>query len=243
MIEEKLNYKAWQFKSLPKRILIIRLQAMGDVAITLPYVHSLKEKLLGITKLDFLTRNEVKDVSGSVKLYDWIYSIGGGRNTMLQLFCLLFLLPKLKINNYDIVIDLQRNKLSRLVRKFIDPVAWSEIERFSETSAGDKYQKGIEAIGLGSIKLNTGLRLKKPDAGRIKLINAGWNSSKKLLVLNPAGAFSTRNWQIDNYINYAELWKSNFPDTQFLILGLKTISEKALFLKKIQLCNGWKFFL
>ena len=233
MIEEKLNYKSWQFKSLPKRILIIRLQAMGDVAITLPYVQSLREKLPAITKLDFLTRNEVKDIPGSVKLYDWIYSIGGGRNTLLQLFCLLFLLPKLKINNYDIVIDLQRNKLSRLARKFIDPVAWSEIERFSETSAGNKYQKGIEAVGLGSIKLNTGLQLKKPEAGRIKLINAGWNSSKKLVVLNPAGAFSTRNWQIDNYVKYAELWKTNFPETQFLLLGLKTISEKALFLKKI----------
>ena len=233
MIEEKLNYKSWQFKSLPKRILVIRLQAMGDVAITLPYVQSLKEKLSAITKLDFLTRNEVKEIPGSVKLYDWIYSIGGGRNTMLQLFCLSFLLPKLKINNYDIVIDLQRNRLSRLVRKFIDPVAWSEIERFSETSAGDKYQKGIEAVGLGSIKLNTGLQLKKPDAGRINLLNAGWNSSKKIVVLNPAGAFNTRNWQIDNYVKYAELWKTIFPDTQFLILGLKTISEKALFLKKI----------
>ncbi|MCH8170989.1 MAG: hypothetical protein IIB07_07660, partial [Bacteroidetes bacterium] len=187
MIEEKLNYKSWQFKSLPKRILIIRLQAMGDVAITLPYVQSLKERLSAITKLDLLTRNEVKEIPGSVKLYDWIYSIGGGRNTLLQLFCLLFLLPKLKINNYDIVIDLQRNRLSRFVRKFIDPVAWSEIERFSETSAGDKYQKGIEAVGLGSIKLNTGLQLKKPDAGRINLLNAGWNSSNKIVVLNPAG--------------------------------------------------------
>ena len=233
MIEEKLNYKPWQFNSLPKRILIIRLQAMGDVAITLPYVQSLREKLPAITRLDFLTRNEVKDLPGSVILYDWIYSIGGSRNTMLQLFCLLFLLPKLKINNYDIVIDLQRNKLSRLARKFIDPVAWSEIERFSKTSAGDKYQKGIEAVGLGSIKLNTGLQLKKPEAGRTKLLNAGWNSSKKLVVLNPAGAFSTRNWQIDNYVKYAELWKTNFPDTQFLLLGLKTISKKALFLKKI----------
>ncbi len=233
MIKEKLNFQSWQIKSLPKRILIIRLQGMGDVSITLPYVQSFKKKLPAITKLDFLTRNEVKDIPGSVKLYDWIYSIGGGRNTLLQLISLLFLLPKLKINDYDIVIDLQRNKLSRLVRKFIDPVAWSEIERFSESSAGDKYQKGIEAVGLGSIKLNTGLQLKKPDAGLIKLINAGWNSSNKLVVLNPAGAFSTRNWQIDNYVQYAELWKTNFPDTQFLILGLKTISEKALFLKKI----------
>jgi len=243
-MKEILNYKSWQSESLPKRILIIRLQAMGDVAITLPYVQSLKEKLTEDTKLHFLTRNEVKDIPGSLRLYDWIYSIGGGRNTKLQLLSSLLLLPKLKFNRYDIVIDLQRNKLSRLVRRFLNPSAWSEIERFSATSAGDKYQKGIEAIGLCSINLNTGLQLKNPDAGRIKLTNAGWKPSHKLVVLNPAGAFSTRNWEIENYVKYAELWKIKFPDTQFLILGLKAISKKSLFLKKmlkddlIDLVNG-----
>lgn len=243
-MEEILNCKSWEFESLPKRILIIRLQAMGDVAITLPYVQSLKEKLPVDTKLHFLTRNEVKDIPGSVKLYDWIYTIGGGRNTKLQLLSLLLLLPRLKINKYDIVIDLQRNKLSRLVRRFLNPTAWSEIERFSATPAGDKYQKGIEAIGLCSISLKTGLQLKNSDAGWTKLTNAGWNSSDKLVVLNPAGAFSTRNWEIENYVKYAELWKIKFPDTQFLILGLKAISKKSLFLKKmlkddlIDLVNG-----
>lgn len=250
-MEETLNYKPWKSESIPKRILIIRLHAMGDVAITIPYIQSLKEKLPADTELHFLTRNEVKEIPGSVKLFEKIYSIGGGRNVRLQLLSLLLLLPMLKINYYDIVIDLQRNKLSKLVRRFLNPSAWSEIERFSATSAGDKYQKGIEAIGLCLIKLDTGLQLKNPDAGMIKLKNAGWNSSpegmdsqNKLVVLNPAGAFSTRNWEIENYVKYAELWKSKFPDTQFLILGLKTISEKSLFLKKmlkddlIDLVNG-----
>ena len=89
-MEEILNHKPWQFESLPKKILIIRLQAMGDVAITLPYVQSLKEKLPANTKLHFLTRNEVKDIPGSVRLFDWVYSIGGGRNTKLQLLSLFF---------------------------------------------------------------------------------------------------------------------------------------------------------
>ncbi len=243
-MDEILNYKSWQSDSLPKRILIIRFQAMGDVAITLPFVQSLRKKLPADTQLHFLTRNEVRDIAGSVRLYDWIYSIAGGRNTKLQLLSLLLLLPRLKINKYDIVIDLQRNKLSRLVRRFLDPEAWSEIERFSATSAGDKYQKAIEAIGLCSIDLNTELQLKNPDAGSIKLTKAGWNSSRKLVVLNPAGAFTTRNWEIENYVKYAELWKIKFPETQFLIIGLKAISKKSLFLKKmlkddlIDLVNG-----
>ena len=243
-MKEILNYKLWQSDSLPKRILIIRLQAMGDVVITLPYIQSLKEKLPADAKLHFLTRDEIKDIPSSIRLFDWVYSIGGGRNTKLQLLSLLLLLPRLKFNKYDVVIDLQRNKLSKLVRRFLNPSAWSEIERFSATSAGDKYQKGIEAIGFCSIDLNTGLQLINPNAGRIKLINAGWNPSKKLVVLNPAGAFSTRNWEIENYVKYAELWKAKFPDTQFLILGLKAIANKSLFLKKmlkddlIDLVNG-----
>jgi ADP-heptose:LPS heptosyltransferase len=243
-MEEILNYKSWHSDSLPKRILIIRLQAMGDVAITLPYVQSLKEKLPAYTKLHFLTRYEIKEIPGSIRLFDGVYSIGGGRNTKLQLLSLLLLLPKLKSNKYDVVIDLQRNKLSRLVRKFIDPEAWSEIERFSASSAGDKYQKGIESIGLCSISLKTGLPLNNPNAGMIKLKNAGWNPSNKLVVLNPAGAFSTRNWEIENYVRYAELWKVKFPDTQFLILGIKAISKKSLILKSmlkndiIDLVNG-----
>lgn len=232
-MDEILNYKSWQSEFLPQKILIIRLQAMGDVAITLPFVQSLRKKLPADTQLHFLTRNEVRDIASSVILYDWIYSFTGGRNTKLQLLSLLLLLPRLKFNKYDVVIDLQRNKLSRFTRRFLNPSAWSEIERFSATSAGDKYQKGIEAIGLCSINLNTGLHLKNPNAGKIKLTNAGWKPSKKLVVINPAGAFSTRNWGIENYLKYAELWKAKFPDTQFLVLGLKAISEKSLFLKKI----------
>lgn len=232
-MDEILNYKSWRSDSLPKRILIIRLQAMGDVAITLPFIQSLRVKLPADTQLHFLTRNEVKDIAGSVRLFDWVYSIGGGRNTKLQLLSILLLLPKLIINKYDVVIDLQRNKLSRLIRKFLNPSAWSEIERFSATSAGDKYRKAIEAIKLCPVDLNTGLQLKNPDAGNIKLTKGGWNSSRKLVVLNPAGAFSTRNWEIENYVKYAELWKAKFPDTQFLVLGLKSIYEKSLFLKKV----------
>ena len=205
-MEETLNFKFQQFESFPKRILIIRLQAMGDVAITLPYAQSLKEKLPEETKLDFLTRNEVKGIPDSVKLFDQIYLIGGGRNTNLQLLSLTLLLPKLKLNKYDVVIDLQRNKLSRLVRRFLNSSAWSEIERFSTTSAGDKYRKGIEATGLGSIGLKTEFKLKNPDAGINKLTKAGWKSKNKLVVLNPAGAYSSRNWGIENYVKYAELW-------------------------------------
>jgi ADP-heptose:LPS heptosyltransferase len=48
--------KPWTKRSLPKRILAIRLQAMGDVVITLPYLQDLRNNLPASVQIDLLTR-------------------------------------------------------------------------------------------------------------------------------------------------------------------------------------------
>ena len=53
-----IHAKPWGKKGLPKRILAIRLQAMGDVIITLPYLQALRNSLPPNTEIDFLTRKE-----------------------------------------------------------------------------------------------------------------------------------------------------------------------------------------
>jgi heptosyltransferase-2 len=47
---------------LPKRILAIRLQAMGDLVITLPYLQALREQLPASVQIDLLTRKEVDSI-------------------------------------------------------------------------------------------------------------------------------------------------------------------------------------
>jgi len=231
-VERNIPAKQWTKKGPPKRILAIRLQAMGDVVITLPYLQALRSSLPAATALDLLTRKEVDPIPRNICLFDKIYSIGGKRNFKRQLISTLLLLPRLLFRRYDVIIDLQNNILSEITRKTIRPDAWSIFDKVSSIAAGERTRLTIEAVGLGRICIDHRFRLKEAGNADIILKNCGWNGTDKLVVLNPAGFFETRNWDIQNYVQFARLWLDQFPDTKFLVLGTSLIAEKATTLKK-----------
>jgi ADP-heptose:LPS heptosyltransferase len=223
--------KPWTRSTPPGRVLAIRLQAMGDMAITLPYLQGLRAILPPDTRLDLLTREEVAPLAQNIHLFDRIHIIRGGRNLKKILFYTIGLLPRLFLRRYDMIIDLQNNIVSRIVRKSLHPSAWSEFDRFSKIAAGERTRLTIEAAGLGECHMDNHFRLKDADRGPTLLSNNGWNGVDPLVVLNPAGFVATRNWSIPNYIRFARLWLEHFPDTRFLVLGTSFIAEKAILLK------------
>jgi len=223
--------KPWTEKDPPRKILAIRLQAMGDLMITLPYLLELRNTLPSSVQLDLLTRKEVDSIPRNIHLFDRIYSIGGARNFKRQLLSTFFLLPELFFRRYDIIIDLQNNILSEIVRKTIRPAAWSVFDRFSPVAAGERTRLTIEAVGLGKNKINSNFQLRDENRGLTILKNNGWNEKDELIVLNPAGFFETRNWNLQNYKKFALLWLDRFPRSRFLVLGTSFIAEKAAVLK------------
>ena len=224
--------KPWAGEEAPKRILAIRLQAMGDVVITLPYLQHLRACLPASSELDLLTRKETEDIPNNIVLFNRVFSLGGGRSHRRQLALIFFLLPKLLLRRYDVIIDLQNNPISGIVRKLLFPAAWSVFDKYSPLAAGERTRLTIEAAGLGKNELATGFRLK--DTGRaLKLLkNNGWNGTDHLVVLNPAGAFETRNWSLANYAAFARLWLLHYPHTRFVLPGTSFIAAKASFLEK-----------
>src|SRR5450432_2075724 len=140
-----IRRKPWNKKKPPRRILAIRLQAMGDLVITLPYLQALRNALPPSSKLDLLTLEENESIPYSIKLFDKIYSIRGYRNFKKQLAFTFFLLPKILLDCYDIVLDLQNNLISRMVRKAVMPHAWCEFDKFSPAAAGERTRLTIEA--------------------------------------------------------------------------------------------------
>ena len=224
--------KPWTKNAHPKRILAIRLQATGDVTITLPYLQHLRHTLPPTTKLDLLTRKECEDIPKSIYLFDKVTSVGGGRSFRKQLLHAWFLLPRLLMRRYDAVIDLQNNEISEMVRKSIHPTAWSAFDRFSPRSAGERTKLTIEAVGLGRNEINSDFHLKAGFDSTAMLRKNGWNGTSELVVLNPAGAFLTRNWPLKNYVSFANLWSEQFPGAQFLVLGTSLISAGAVYLKE-----------
>ena len=221
--------RPWTAKYQPRRILAIRLQAFGDVVITLPYLQALR-RALGCADIDLLTRRDVADVPANVVLFRHVYQIGGGRRFRRQLLSALLLHPWLLVNKYDVVLDLQNNRLSRLVRRSLRPTAWSSFDRFSPLPAGERTRRTIENAGFPLPRVTAGLVLKKGNLGLQILRHAGVVAQRELVVLSPEGAFPTRNWPLDHYANFARRWRARRP-AQFVILGLPWLEAKAAVLQ------------
>lgn len=230
-LQEEVNGRPWKEATPPERVLVIRLQAMGDCAISLPAIQALRNQLPAGTRIDLLTRQETGPVNAAFHLYDQVYQLPGGRNgKRIYMWAVLYLF-RLWFTQYDVVIDLQRNRQSRVVRSLLVPKAWSEIERFSPTLAVEKYQVGIKKAGFLIPELDHKLKLKQPQAGDGVLSSAGWSSSHQLIVLNPAGFHATRNWPLDRYLDFARDWLEDYPETQFAMMGYAGMKDKAAYLK------------
>lgn len=223
--------KPWTKKEPPQRILCIRLQAMGDLVITLPYLQALRNALPNSVQIDLLTREEVDSIPKNIHLFNKVYSLGGGRNFKKIMLSTLLHLPRLLWHRYDVVIDLQNNIYSEIVRKTIHPTAWAIFDRFSPVPAGERTRLTIEAAGFGKIVMNNHFRLKDENLGRNILNKNGWKGTDQLVVLNPAGFVETRNWEIEKYVQFARLWLSRFSHVKFVVLGISRMEEKAAALK------------
>lgn len=224
--------RKWLLQKPPKRILAIRLQAMGDLVITLPYLQAVRNSLPPETTIDLLTREEVDPIPKAIKLFNKIYSIKGGRNFKLQCLYTLFLLPQILLQRYEVVLDLQNNLISRIVRKTVRPKAWSEFDKVSAVAAGERTRATIEAAGLG--KISTCFRYVFKSRKNIEklLQENGWDGKSDLIILNPAGAFPSRNWPLQNYVDFVQMWIQVYPRSHFIILGTKLIEAKALYIEE-----------
>lgn len=224
--------KKWTKKYPPKKILAIRLQAMGDVVVTLPYLQNLRNFFGSSVQLDFLTTEETETIPKNIVLFDNVFSIGGGRNFKKQLLHTTILLPRLFLERYDVIIDLQNNIISEIVRKTLFSKAWSVFDKFSPISGAERYRLTIEAVGIAESKASGNFKLRDSKTGLDILKKNGWQEKDELVVLNPAGFFETRNWNMNNYTAFADLWLRRFPKTKFLVMGTSFIAQKATFLKE-----------
>src|SRR6202007_216498 len=114
----------------------IRLQATGDVTIMLPYIQSLRTQLPKETQIDLLVREECKGIPQHLNLVDNLHVLKGGRNTKLQLISFISMLPKLWLNKYDVLLDLQNHRLSGVMRKLLGIKIFSVFDRTSGNFAG-----------------------------------------------------------------------------------------------------------
>jgi heptosyltransferase-2 len=217
--------RPWRETTPPRHLLAIRMQAFGDVMITLPYLRALQQ-MLPDSVIDLVTRQEDTAIPRAIRLFRYVDGVGGGRRERRQLLLTPIVLPRLAARRYDVVLDLQNNRVSRTIRRALSPRAWASFDRFSPISAGERTRQTIARAGFPLTRVDAVLPLAQPTAGDGILRDAGYDPSRELIVLSPAGAFPTRNWPIDRYVRFVEQWPAE-RRTQFAILGLATLADKA----------------
>ena len=205
-----------------KRILIIRLHAFGDTLIILPYVNGLKKRHPDYD-LDLLTLSAHAEIPRALSAFRQVIALPGGRSqAKIALHVLIRRIMDLRVS-YDYILDLQNNKVSRVVSLLYPRATVFRFEKYASLFAGKRYLQTVHQLAPcvePAFDLGVGM---KEDMQALES-----KENRKWIVINPAGFFKTRNWPIEYYEDLMSRLVRRWDDrVRFLLLGDKRIVKKA----------------
>ena len=230
---ERQAFARWSGTEAPRRILIIRFHALGDVALTFPSSAGLR-LLYPSAEIDFLTMMPALPLVQTLQIFDHVYALPAYTRTFAWTGQTLRMAKSLRRRQYDVIVDLQRNWVSRMVRRLASPEAWGEFDRFAPRPAAARVLETFHNTGFGNVTPSYSMPVYAhlhAAAGTL-LRDHGWNGETPLIVLNPAGLWTTRNWPLENYVALARTWLER-EKVHFVLLGTERIAEKAAELRRL----------
>ncbi|MBZ0201738.1 MAG: glycosyltransferase family 9 protein [Ignavibacteria bacterium] len=223
--------------SLPQKILVIRLHAIGDAALTLPACCSLRE-VHPNAQIDYLSSVNARGLISAFSMFDHLYVLeqgfdpGEGKydsasKKLARLTSASRMGIELRKNNYNVVIDLQNSKYSRIVRKLTGTERYSELERYESKAHSLRVIDAFHRAGFEKIENEFSLKIFENFSvnGKELLTDSGWDGKKKIVLLNPAGAYETRMWGDENYSSLGGLLVNE--GYMLLLLGTEKLKHSA----------------
>lgn len=230
--------RPWESTTSPARILLMRLHATGDVALTLSASLGVRRRFPN-ARIDYLTTQSNGQLFDATTICDTVHLVSdnfhpldgrlvrrlrAGRHDL----GVLLRATQLRTSRYDVVIDLQNNVASRRALRILDPPAWARFDRFSPLPA---EQRTLDTIGRAGFKncqplYDAAVKETYLLRARSLLESSGWQNESPLIVLNPAGLWPTRHWPLERYVQVAKALMEE-RDVQFVVLGTSRIEESA----------------
>jgi len=224
---ERRSFAPWRKKDPPERILLIRFHAIGDVALVLPAAAALRA-LHPSAHVALLTADQTGELASATTLFDRILAPPFPRHRAGRAWYALRTGMLVRSLGYDTILDLQRNSVSRIVRRIASPAAWGEFDRYAPLPAWARIVDTCRRSGFACAETPrpVALRSERQESSRQLLARHGRTTERTLVVLNPAGLWSTRNWPVENYVQLGMHWRQRAP-VQFLLLGTVRMRERA----------------
>ncbi len=240
--KDNTSFTRLKKETVPGRILVIRLHAVGDTALTLPACAHLR-KIYPSAEIDLLTVKYIKGLARAFNIFDNVYfpksgfditepDYGNFSKKLLRLKSAFGSGLRLRKRKYDAVIDLQNNKYSRLIRKLIAAECFSEFDRYEAKPHSERVIDAFTRAGFDGIQNDFSSNISPTDIekGKKILINNDWDGIRKIVLLNPAGLYETRMWGDKNYIELG--MKLVSAGYMLLLSGTEKMKGKAIEFKE-----------
>jgi len=228
--KEDRSDRPWDADRPPARVLAIRFHAVGDVVAILPACTALRDRLPD-ARIDILTMEPGADLARALDLFDHVYAVPASPRRWARAVHAVAWALKARRQRYEVVVDLQRHRKSRLIRRVSRPAAWAEFDRFAPRSGVERVLETFHRAGFPDLLPSYRLSVRPILLARARdiLLRHGWDGDTRLIVLNPAGLWETRNWPLANYAQLARLWLG-YARVRFLFLGIGAMEWKAAWL-------------
>lgn len=213
------------------RIVLIRLHAFGDVAITFPVLAALRRRLPG-ARLTVVTDPGNAEVVRAHRAVDSVVEVDARASRPARIAALMAAAARIRMEGRPAVLDLQRNEISRALTRLVAPRRFAAFDRYAPRTALTRYLEATEAIGLAGLSpvLEPHASEGAITSARARLAAMGAVPGRPLVCLNPAGGWESKQWPLERYVElghqlYARGW-------QLLALGSSPLSARHAMLRE-----------
>jgi ADP-heptose:LPS heptosyltransferase len=153
-------------------------------------------------RLDVVTDVRSEELFEANRDVDGVYALETRQRRFPKGLSILRTAAALRRRAVPAVLDLQRNRWSLFLTRLLVPGAWAGFDRHAPLTALTRYLDAAAALGLGRLApvLAPHAREELLREARVRLTRAGWNGSRPLVCLNPAGGWETKQWPLERWV-------------------------------------------
>ena len=230
-------------KGNPEKILILRLSSIGDILLTTPLIRRLDQAFPG-AQIDFVVKSQFADLLRTNPHLDKLYTLDAKKGWP----ALRKLRRMLRLQKYNLVIDIHNNFRSRCLRRQknarIVKVRKYKVQRFFLVKFGWNFYRKITPVHqrymdtvaeTGIFDDGRGLEF-FPDQGvqneiDALLNNKGRNPGRLFVCIAPGASFATKKWPPEGFTAVAKKLINDFG-AQILFLGDSRDAEMTQVINK-----------
>ena len=211
-----------------KKILIIRLSALGDTIHTLPLAYALRQQYPDC-QIDWIVEDKAQKFVVNNPLLNNVYVLNKKSSSKLQFLCeFIRIIKKIRNEKYDIVIDTQQLLKSAVIMGLSGgkrKIMLDGGREFSFLFANEIIKTGRKPFDINYHVVNRNLDIAKyldctnqeakfiiPDfsfeySQNIKDIIENLDKTKKTIVLAPATTWENKHWNVNGWVDIINEFK------------------------------------